>query len=187
MGQYGCDEEGKLLWNGRRLGGDKGWSYLAYQNTLLAWQWQAGYVISLSRDSLFLVWYGAVLKYLKRYQDTVVITPRKPSQQIIMTGVDSDVGYERNACIAALCTIAGISVGKAIKITDYCGNLANAMVFLSDPDFLVSKKDNPDWPEGIANAAFANAIRWLGLQSGGEGVEQWREVMEIATRQVGKE
>ncbi len=182
MGQYGCDEEGKLLWNGRRLGGDKGWSYLAYQNTLLAWQWQAGYVINLSRDSLFLDWYGAVLKYLKRYQDTVVITPRKPSQQIIMTGDDGEVGYERNACIAALSTIASISIGKAIKITDYCGNLAHAIEFLSDPDHLALKKDNPAWPEGVANIAFANASRWLGLHNGGEGAEQWREVMEIVNK-----
>ena len=188
LGQYGCDNDGKLLWNGKRLGGDKGWSYWSYQGTLLAWQWANGCVINLSRDSLFVPWYEHAVKQLAQYQETVVITPRKPSQQIIMTGNDDDAaGYERNACIAALCTIAGISVGKAIKLTDYCGNLAHALAFLSDPDHLTLKKDNPAWPEGIANAAFANAIKWLGLQSGGEGAEQWREVMEIMQKTVGKE
>jgi hypothetical protein len=187
IGQY-TEGEGKLVWNGKHVGGgDRGWSYWAYQGALRAWQRQGGFVVNLSRDGLFMEWYQHMLKSIAKDTTETYISPRKPSQQVIAVVDEStDDGYTRGACISALSTISGISIGKAIKITDYCGSLAQALVFLSDPDHLALKRSDPTWPEGIANTAFANTIKWLGLKSGGEGEAQWREVVEITTRQVGK-
>lgn len=181
VGSYTCDEQGKLVVDGQRAGGSEGWSYWSYWGALRAWQIYGGYVDNIHRDAQLLDWVQKTLHAIEKSKDDVLVAPKKPSQtNLISSESVTQDGYERNACIMALCTIDGVSVAKAAAITDYCGGkLKDALRFLSDPEHLKLKKNDEQWPKGIASSVFANAARWLGLECGGENEEQWREVLEV--------
>ena len=177
IGKYD-EKDGKLTINGRQAGGEKGWGYGSYLGALTAWQKRGGYVANITRDDLFITWYKSALHEMQD-NATKLIATRKPSQQLLMASGEGSDAYTRDAAITALCTINGISLQKASAIVAYCGSLANCLVFLSDPDHLKMKGTDDRYPKGIGNTLFANAAYWLGLEAGGTGEDQWRDVMYI--------
>jgi len=182
IGKYD-EKDGKLLINGRKAGGEQGWYYSSYLGSLTAWQRRGGYVANIARDDLFIEWYKSALREIQA-TDPKLVAPRKPSQQILMAEGEGSDAYTRNAAITALSTINGVSLQKATAIVDYCGTLANSIVFLADPEHLKIKSSDDKFPKGIGNAVFANSAYWLGLEAGGMGDEQWRDVMYIVRRYV---
>lgn len=187
VGVYMCDKDEKLVVEGKRVGGDTGWSYWSLWGALRSWQLRGGYVDNISRDSMFIDWYNKTVKALNP-EPVVYAMPRKPSQQIIIDSEESDGEiYQRSATITALATIDNVGIAKAAAIADYAGCLADALVFLSDPANLKYKDKSENYPKGVGSKIFANTSRWLGLKTGGVGNEQWYQRMVIDTVYISKD
>jgi len=181
IGVYMCDKDNKLIVEGKRVGGDTGWSYWSYWGALRSWQLRGGYVDNIVRDNMFMDWYDRTVKALNP-EPIVYAMPRKPSQQIIIDSEESDGEiYRRSAAITALATIDNVGIAKAAAIADYAGSLADALVFLSDPANIKYKNESENYPKGVGSKIFANTSRWLGLKNGGIGEEQWYQRMIIDT------
>jgi hypothetical protein len=167
VGDYKATREGKLVVDGRTTN----WDYNAYQAALEAWQYQSlpdahfdgGGITILQRDDLVLPWLQRWETRLAQPLPDKMLMPRKPSQVLSVDG-------ERN-WRTTLMSFPGISVELATRIADYCGTLANSLVFISNPDHIALKAD-ADWPEGIGPSVFAKAHHWLGLEIGDEVTEQ---------------
>lgn len=182
IGLYACDKDGKLSVEGHRVGGSEGWSYWSHHGALRSWQIRGGFVDNIARDNLMLDWYQHVFKSLT-VEPFVYAMPRKPSQQIIIDADESDgTAYQRVACITALATIDNVGIAKAVAIADYCGTLAHAIEFLSDPSNIKYKDKSENYPKGVGSKIFANASRWLGLKY----VNDYYERLVIDTVDINK-
>lgn len=182
IGNYSCDNDNKLLINNQRAGGSDGWSYWSYWGALHAWQMRGGFIDNITRDTQLLDWEQHILRIIEQHGKDVLVSPKKPSQNIIAAIDEDDPNSKIRAnCINALTTIDGVSLGKATAITDYCGDLKNALLFLSDPTNIKLKKNDESYPKGIGSGIFANAAKWLNLESGGVDKEQWCEILRLVT------
>jgi len=192
-GTFTSNNEGDLIVNGQvaMFEGNRPWSYYGLRNSLRSWQLEGGYWDEVSRDSLLTLWMANMhTKLHESLNGPRVLSPRKPSQDVIVMGGGNTPEERQLAyCLIFLQTLPGIGPTMAQAIATYCdGKAKRAMEFITDPNNL-KLKGVENFPARLGPVAFANARQAWGLDSGGEGVEQWLEVLTTTVVSVatGKE
>lgn len=161
VGEYKPTRRGGVEVDGRA----SQWSYAAFQGALEKWQLRGGGVTILAHDSLVGPWVAHWHNDLASIAEDKLILPRKPTQNII-TGVRDDPYAWR----VTLATLPGIGPELATRIANYCGSLAMALCFLSDPAH-IRFNSTTEYPKGLGVTAFAKAREWLGLDSSSNNIE----------------
>jgi len=136
------------------------WQWSVVRNAIRRWQWRGGYVDFLKYDNMIAEWLGNCLDEIAKLEaePEVVVELRQPVQRIIGQQIDE----LRNVALQALMAFPDIGLKTAQLILDYCGSLAQCIVFLSNPTSLALETK----PKGLGPTLFANFSRWLGLNPG---------------------
>jgi len=182
IGSFACDRDGRLVVDGQALH----WDYNAYLAALDAWQYQGiasglfdgGGISILPRDNLAGQWATRWLDKLRNMAETKELAPFKPSQTVTVKSAGEDYPWR-----STLMTFPGIGLDIATRIAKYCGTLANALMFLSNPEHIMLKGCE-GYPEGMGPSRFSDAHQWLGLEIGDTELEEL--VTVLSSRFTGK-
>lgn len=170
VGSYNCDGDGGLVVDGQATN----WSYAAYQAALDAWQYQGleesrfdgGGVTILPRDNVVASWVSGWLDKLRGMEPVKVLAPKKASQVLTLAKDDDNLPWR-----TTLMTFPGVGEELATRVANYCGTLADSLVFISNPDHTRLKQDE-NYPNGFGPSKFSKAHQWLGLEINDEYTEQ---------------
>jgi hypothetical protein len=162
-GEYKITKKNKVIVGER----ETEWEYNAFLGALEDWQLRGGYYSILCRDSLngpwIARWYDKVSVFTD--QSDKLILPRKPTQTITVSNGAGDSMPWR----ATLASFPGIGIETATAIANYCGTLADSLVFLSDQNNIrlknaVSEDNKNAYPKNVGLAKLVDARQWLGLE-----------------------
>ena len=123
----GCDRNGKAVIDGKVTG----FTHKAVVSSKTSWMLSGGKVVEVSRDGLtndFIDYINRKLELLYKDSQKFVVRQRWAKQQIVGP---NDPRWE---WMNVLMNLHGIGQKRAKALADYCGNLSNALIFLSDTE-----------------------------------------------------
>jgi len=162
-GEYKINKRNKIVVGER----ETEWEYNAFLGALEDWQLHGGYYSILCRDGLIGPWVARWHDKVNVFRDQSekLILPRKPTQVIT---VSNDSGNDM-PWRATLASFPGIGIETATTIANYCGTLADSLVFLSDQNNIrlkdaTSEDGKNTYPKNVGLAKLVDARQWLGLE-----------------------
>ena len=162
-GEYKINKQGKVIAGER----ETEWGYNSLLGALEDWQLRGGYYTILCKDSLIGPWVARWHDKVDVFKDQSdkIILPRKPTQTITVSNSNGDDMPWR----ATLASFPGIGIETATAVANYCGTLADSLVFLSDQNNIrlkevVSEDGKNAYPKNVGQAKLVDARQWLGLE-----------------------
>jgi len=149
----GCNRNGKAVVDGK----ETNFAYSQVVGAKMSWSFSGGNVVEVTRDNLISQILTYADKKLKELQEDNIryIVRQKWSRQNIIG--PNDIRWE---WMQVLMSLPGIGQKKTREIADWTGNLADSLIFLTDPSW----ENYPGRPDSIRPSDIRKVRKLMSLE-----------------------